>query len=438
MKNKFSFVIILWWMIASVMAGVLLLGFADRESRESVLENRMLQGFPEVSAENIMSGDFSQEFEAWLSDGFFGRDGIINGSERIMNVFSAQTADDEYVLDTTEEEVTDFYEEDVEETEQVSQSDVPELPEEETQEVDFVETTEADKDGYYYFWYRKNNGKLQVHYPVHRSVCRSLADTLNLYRKELPEDGRVYYTIAPLAKNAWYWMKNRDRYCGWYTNIEDGIQKYCDDGVTIVNTPEILEPHMLEKELVYMRTDHHWSPLGAYYVCSEIIGSQGIPVVPYDEYTYQLNTSSDSTPAGKRDILNIMYPLQKLQAYRAYDGVLKKVNFMNYESKSYMAFLEGVVIPWKKFETGFHTGRNCLVIADSFGNVFTPYLTPYYDNVHMCDVRRDAYYSSGAGGWIAWLIDKYEIDDIYFVMSQANDVDSDITCANMRHCLYGN
>ena len=451
-KNRFSFIVILWWVLGAAMLGVLLLCFAQRSERQSVLENRMLKGFPEVSLKSVFSGEFSADFESWLSDGFFGRDGMITRSEGIMNAFSVQTSDDEYVLDTTEDDVVGFYEEDedgsggealpVSDSDTVSAGDAEDESEDEASdlsgtEVDFKLTSEADEKGLYYFWFKKNNGKLEIHYPIGRSLCRSLADTLNLYRSALPDDGHVYYTIAPLCKNARYWVNNRKKFCGWYSNIEDGIQKYCGSGVNVVNTPAILEPHMLEKEYVYMKTDHHWTTLGAYYVFADMIASQGLPVIPYDEFSYKLNESSDTNSHGSHDILNIMYPLSNLKAYRAYSGELKKVDFMNYDSHSYMAYVQGVVQPWKKFDTGMNTGRSCLVIGDSFANAFAPFLTAYYDSVNMCDVRRGAFWSSGAGGNISALIKKYNIHDVYIVMSQANDVDSEVTCMLLRRNLFG-
>ena len=66
MKKKVSFLITLWWVVILAGAGVLLLIVSEKESTVSSAENRYLQGFPEVSAQSLTSGDFMSEFEAFL------------------------------------------------------------------------------------------------------------------------------------------------------------------------------------------------------------------------------------------------------------------------------------------------------------------------------------------------------------------------------------
>lgn len=102
-----------------------------------------------------------------------------------------------------------------------------------------------------------------------------------------------------------------------------------------------------------------------------------------------------------------------------------------------MAYVTGVIKPWTKIETGFSTGRKALVIGDSFANVFTPYLCPHYDEVHMTDVRQGYYYTADTGGWIADLMEYHGIDDVYIVMSYANDAHTETSCVRLEKCLYG-
>ena len=54
--------------------GLVLLYTAPREATLSLTENRMLEAFPSMNGEAVLSGDFSSAFERYLSDHFFLRD----------------------------------------------------------------------------------------------------------------------------------------------------------------------------------------------------------------------------------------------------------------------------------------------------------------------------------------------------------------------------
>ena len=112
----------------------------------------------------------------------------------------------------------------------------------------------------------------------------------------------------------------------------------------------------------------------------------------------------------------------------------EKVDIIDYHSSSYMAYLCGDSTVWTKYVTGFSTGRKALVVGDSFSNAFTPYLMPYYDEVHKVDAR---YYDSEVnGGSIKALIEKYGIDDVYIILSNANGVTSYTSLVQLEEALY--
>ena len=88
MKHKLSFTIALWWIILCAVAGLFLLVATDKDSRPSESENRMLAGFPEVSARSVASGEFMAGFDSFLTDGFFARDGVVSFTGRLLDGFS--------------------------------------------------------------------------------------------------------------------------------------------------------------------------------------------------------------------------------------------------------------------------------------------------------------------------------------------------------------
>jgi len=459
MKSKFSFVLTLFSTMLLLCIGFLLLTFAEKESRPSGNENRMLQGFPELSGENILSGNMSGEFENFLSDGFFARNLLIGVSDNCLGVFSCQTEEDIALLEGGNDELQGLVDgqtgtSDDEQPEGGAVQTAPdndgadsapgdsapaddenydELPEDggELEEVDPDSAAQSENYGFYF---RKANGKLGMVFTTLESNRRKTARALNAYRAELPEDGNVFYMMIPLKRN-YSPIRNDDKYVGWYSNVEDSLREQTVDGVHVLNVPEILEPHLDED--IYFPIDHHWSALGAYYVCEELMRIQGLPMAPYEEYNYK-KVYGHNYNTGVKGWFDIIYPLQKVNTTKVYQKV-KEMDavFVDYSSEFYTAFFNGRILPWTKIETGYSTGRKALVIGDSFANIFTPYLCPYYDEVHMTDVRENHYDQRECGGWIADLIEYHGIDDVYILMSYANAANSPTSYKRLEQCLHG-
>ena len=91
MKNKGSFLTALWWVMGCFCLGVLLLLLAPRQSHPSEQENRMLAGFPELTAQTLVSGEFFSGIEDFLSDGFFARAQVVDATNAVLDIFDHQT-----------------------------------------------------------------------------------------------------------------------------------------------------------------------------------------------------------------------------------------------------------------------------------------------------------------------------------------------------------
>jgi len=207
--------------------------------------------------------------------------------------------------------------------------------------------------------------------------------------------------------------------------MEAALQTQVENNIFIHNVPAILNDHLAAKEKdLYYFTDHHWSGKGAWYALEAVMKARGMPVVGYDEYQYQrkLMGKDDS---GHEDWIEALYPLAPVHGVviREKDKERESV-LMDYRSRNYITYLAGTETPWRRYDTGYGTDRKCLVICDSFGNAFVPYLLPYYDEVHMTDLRNGYFDEQDAGGTFAELVAYHEIDDIYIVLSTSNGINS--------------
>lgn len=448
-EKKLSFVIALWWCIGLAMLGGFLLALAPKESRESDSENRMLAGFPKASASSLLDGTFMSGLEDYLSDGFFNREAVVAASEGLMSVFDMRTSEDVFALDDTEKLLTDlvgvygdeYIEEEPDESSALPRYRALAAATQETSRLKVEPTPTAepkpefDPNVPYTFWLNKTDGGTTQIYDFPNENIQAFADNLNLCRSYLPEDGVLCFAQVPVSSTAFRWTHQRNQFCGWGSNMEEGLSALVDDGVRIYNVLELLAPGMEQREALYFTTDHHWTPRGAYYVYAKMITDLGYPALPYDEYAYE-TARTERAVDGKHDPLEILYPLMptvsKVVTNRTEE---KEIPLMAYARRSYVAFLNSTQHPWRRIITGYHTGRKALVICDSFGNVFAPYLLPHYDEVHMTDPRNGYYSLVAAGGSIGELIGYFGIDDVYVILSTTNGVNSGNGLTYFRYYL---
>ena len=452
MKNKQAFTVAILWIFALAVAGIFLIFTSEKESRISDAENRMLQGFPELSVKTVFNDEFTTQFEAFLSDSFFERDRVIGFTNGLIDSFSMLSKDDEIRIQSEEMEkdlqgVGQFSE--TEESADEGDTTTPEdnepvTREEEEEEEPSEKITVApgeilitDKNSY--LWYEHPDGTVTRQYTYNLSDIATYAQTLRIMQTYLPEDGNILFTQIPLASMAQRWRKQQDTYSGWGSSVEIMLED-CLEGterIHVFSTYDILEPYVCGETPVFYVTDHHWTAEGAYIVATEMLKKLNLPVIPYDEYTYK-PIRSEKAVDGERDTFNVLYPLTPTHSYIVTNrDKLKEIDLMNYDSTTYRAFMNNTRYPWRKIVTGANTGRRCLVVCDSFGNAFTPYLLAYYDEVHMVDFRSDGYSKSEAGGSIGEMMKHHKIDDVYIITSTANGLRTDNSIKYLRKHLEG-
>lgn len=433
MKNKLSFKFAVWWVVLFAVLGVFLLIVSDKNERESDEENRMLAGFPQMTLSSVADASFMDGFENFMSDAFFGRASIKNFTSRVTGVFNALSQDDKM-----EQKAKDLEKQLAEEG----------AADEEFEPIPAEEETESDVDiptgarpmtaSTSYMWLKKLDGSNKNIYSYSASNVNTYAQTLRMMLNYMSSDGQIYFTQTPVADIAHRWTNQTDVYCGWGSTMEDMLESAVSNSrIHIFNVPEILEQPLAKDEYVYYLTDHHWTTYGAYLVAKAILEYQGIPIVPYDEYNYKyLQSARDSE--GNQDTFDVLYPLlptHSLVITRRTVG--EEISLMNYNHNTYRALMNNSRQPWRRITTGVNVGRRALIISDSYGNAFAPYLLPYYDEVHMVDFRKGYYDISKAGGTIGEMMQYYQIDDVYVVISSNNDLRKDNSIIYLRQYLAG-
>ena len=454
MKHKFSFTVTLWWLILCLVAGLFLMLLSDKRGRMSESENRMLAGFPKLSAQTLLSGDFTRGMEDFLTDEFIGREDVIDATERLMGAFSVLSGDERMAAEAADMEARLDAEGGF-----TQQSDAPEAPAERTYETNAspsMGTSEEFDDeeesqvtlppgdipisaDHSYLWLEQADGGKDVIYTYDNDKIKTYSDTLKLMQTYLPEDGVICFTQVPLSQIGNRWVNQPHSFSGWGSSVELVLEKYLEDTdrIYVFSTFDILAPYMTGNTPMFYHTDHHWSAEGAYLVLAEMLKRQNLPVIPYDEYSYKA-IRGHKNDKGQVDTFNALYPLLPGHSYVVTQRTNEKeIDLMNYGVRSYLCFMNGTQLPWRRIVTGADTGRKALVICDSFGNALTPYLLPYYDEVHMCDFRYDSYDVNAVGGTIGEQLQYYGIDDVYIITSTANGLRKDNSIIYLRKFLAG-
>ena len=464
-RRRGSFLAALWWLVGCFCLGVLLLLLAPRQERFSEQENRMLAGFPSFSPQALASGAFFTGVEDYLSDGFFARADVIEAAEASLEMFNRQTeeqrqlqqeaktnallaADADGSLWEQEEEAWD--EAGARETEpaQPAPSAAPSpVPSAAQAAAPSPATTAApsavsspapsaapsptpreivplSEGEAYRLELLVSETEASTVYEYSAANVMTFAKSLNYLKALLPAGGEVHYLQPPVAEVGRRLSVRNSRYIGWRSAMEDALASQVADGVHIYNVPEILNAPLVDKQDIYYYTDHHWTPLGAWYAVEAIMRQRGYPVIPYDAYEYQSRIMRRDQ-VGREDWLNFLYPLAPTHSY-VLTNLTKEteIAFMNYKSTTYTGYINNTRTPWRRFTSGYGSRRRALLISDSFGNVFLPYLLPYYGEVHMTDLRASYFKQSEAGGTFAELLKYHQIDDIYVVLSTSNGVNS--------------
>lgn len=463
------------WMLLLIALGVYFLLFAPRESTYSEAENRTLAGFPAVTAENLFSGKFGTEIESYLLDHFPGRSTVISATNSLQSALSFATHDEYLMIAEGVEDPNESgnYEDDLDNLlaglEQTLPATAPVTqPEETVSEETAPAETQAEttaptgpvedppiekkppasledypsKVGIYT---DRGDGPVMAFGYSKKNVAAATM-VLNKVAGLLPENGKLMFAMSPLSVTVNRYLKAANK-GGIYSDWDDVINGLGADNVYAFDVPEILSDRLAAGEYLYFRTDHHWTPYAAYLTYCEMIQRAGKEPCSFeDDFTHTFEEPFRGTyyrddPAAygrvKPDALELLMPKIPVE-FRQMTGPdeYKVIPFLKMnanKSDRYTVYLGGPGGPWRYIECDNGETENALVLCDSFGMTFMPFLTQNYKQVHYCDPR---YFNKKLlGGTIAELMEKYEIQDVYVILGAIHSFNSSFLVSDLNKTL---
>lgn len=323
-----------------ILAGIILIfTIADLFNKDRVysdMEMRLLAGKPEFDRENVLFGDFTGEYEDYITDQFPGRDKLVGVKTRADILLGKKEVGGVYI----------------------------------------------GEDGYL----------IEQHLP--EEYTAELEDEKLVLLEKLVEKWDAEVMLIPTADNII--SDKMPAYADFYDEASflEKVKAYVGEE-NYIDVYSILKEH--SDEDIYYKTDHHWTTLGAYYGYQAWTEGTSSFKFPYDPE--KMTTVSDDfqgtlhsrvpvvstmdeikiLPATTFREVSVTYDLDKTTASLYEDSYLNGKNQYGYFLDDNHAFI--------KIDTDYHNGRTLFVIKDSYANSFIPLLQPHYETIYVVDLR---------------------------------------------------
>lgn len=422
-------------LLASATLGLFLLLFAPKDGGVSETENRALQAFPEAGVSAVLSGTFMDEFESYLSDAFPARERMIALSDAMMSLFGEADAQEEAKKLFLEEQglAGDEAPETLSsETETPAAAEPASAAQPETAAPADAPAAEARGAA---LWLVRSDGTIKYVEQYSPETVEHVARVVNRYRDALGADGRLFLVNSP-ASDVANDLLDKHRYADWGYDLDEAMQPLLHDGARIYSVPKILEPWRGEGAM-FSTSDLHWYVKTAWRVSNAFLADLGYAPTDFYDYNYYLRdtlrSGSSYTPEQIRsmniDRENLMVPavLSPTRASLVTHLTEKEpADLYDFKHHGYTIYLGGSKGPYRLFETGFHTGRNALIISDSYAFAMAYYLFPFYDSVLQTDLRNTNYRTDLVGASIREYIAEYDVDDIYIITCQWTSINGPV------------
>ncbi len=367
---KYKINIFIFFMIIFSISVLNMLSPKNKEV--SAVENRALAKKPEISLDTILSGKFSVDFENYFADHFLNRESLVASSKFLSSLKGIKRAQEVALVDFKGQNAGG-------------------------------DTADNNKDN----TNTKGNllmlnDKVMEIYKFNQDKSKLYADMVNTVSDKMGSEVKVYSLLAPIQIE---FLKEKK-----YKELSDSqidsisyVKSNLSDKVTAVDAYHPIQEHI--DEYVYFRTDHHWTALGAYYGYTGFAKAAGLTPVPLNNYTKgeapgflgHISTVNPSDTVNNnpdnvifynppvKSSLEVFFYDKETGDKKSYTGAVISKTYIDKPQK-YGVFLGGD-FPLGIIKTNSKSDKKIMVIKDSYGNAFIPFLLPHYSEIYVIDPR---------------------------------------------------
>ncbi len=419
-------------------------------TRYSALEKRDLRHFPAFTLDSLADGSFTAAVSSWYGDTEPYRDTLMELSMQFRHLQGVRTGEGniEYLAGDTPLETQPTAEEDpVEAVEK--QEEKPDTVKA-VKAVDYAageggaeDIAKVSSSGIILVGSGENVRALMGFFGTENGG-EKYADVVNQYGAAFGRNVHVWCMPIPTSTE-FYCPEEAAKFTKRQWPVFNSIFSNLSNGVRPVDIYSVLAEHT--DEPIYLRTDHHWAPLGAYYAAREFARVAGVPFEDLSHYQADTVHRFVGSMYGYTQNAAIKRAPEDFVYYIPTD-VDYTTTYINYEldeefhvvgesrpfqSKYFFSFKDGSGAAYTTFmggdikqtkvETSTRNGRRLLVIKDSFGNAVPGYLFHSFEEIHVADFR---YFTKN----VVDFVDENHITDILF----ANNITN--TCVPYTYSRY--
>lgn len=385
-RKKFMKITIILFIFLLLLIGFIGLLFPLRP-KVSEVEKRELTKFPKPTVETLINGEFFSGISTWYADTFPFREALSSANAKVKKLYGITTEE----LHGEAVQGDDIPEPDAEITSTPIPTATP------TPGPDATIHEEPERAGQIYI---VNNRGFEL-YGFSRAGADGYINMINTVASQLAGVASVYDILVPTSIAVNVDTENQAKIHS--SSQEDTfayIFGHLDSSIKQVPVLETLKKH--NSEYLYFKTDHHWTADGAYYAYQELMNVKGKEAAPLSSYTrqefdgfvgtfYSYSEMSDSLKSNPDTVVaytpscNDMIYVDSKGVEHNWKVIADASDYA--EGSKYFCFIGGDQ-PYSRIDNPNITdGSSCVVIKESYGNAFVPFLVNSYQTVHVVDYR---------------------------------------------------
>ena len=437
---------------ASVLAAMCVLGLMTfLRPTESAVEKRTLTEFPPFTMKSLWDGSFFSGIDTWYADTYPLREQLIDAQQSMENHYGIRTtqivggsgmvadaipvpggdtaAGDAPAPDSGASAATDVPSATPVPTSAPTPVPTPEgtpLPDGTVRQPgEFsgsIYITQNSAFGTYYF----SQGSADDYISTMNQIYQNIGDRVKMYVMNVPLSSAVMLDDAVIADMGASKEEDAIAY------ISAGL----DPGITPISVCPILREH--NAEYIYFRTDHHWTQLGAYYAYQAFCAAKGWSPHTLDQFrtrdfganaylgSYYTSSNKAAALAAHPDTVQAWYPMcvdaddssQRDMYMVQRDGSAFDWRIINdmydYPDSEWYCVFSAADQPFSSMHNpNIHDGSAIMVVKDSYGNAFVPWLVDHYEYVYWVDFR----YTDET---VTHMVDTYGVQEVLFETATFN------------------
>lgn len=397
--KKTDSVKIIIFIVAMALFFVIGLAFFLRPT-VSDTEKRELTKFPDFTIESFLSGEWTSQVGLWFADTYPLREGMIGANQAIEEIYGIKG-----------EQV-------------ISGGDADDIPDKPVSG-DVVFNPTDDGGGEKVQGMYVNGDTAYQLYAFNQQNSDSYVSLINKFASQVEGKAEVYDMIVPLHYQIALSKDTAKKYGA--SDCEEAISYMYSAMSDGINKVDVM-PNMLRHntEYLYYRTDHHWTARGAYYAYEAFCSAKGITPTALNSYrrlqfdgflgTLYSEAKQPAAMKGNPDYVEAFVP-KGINEEKVYDSQGNKIaEYAIVYTKAdkytagnkYLAFIGGDHPLIEIHNPNINDGSSIVVVKESYGNAFVPFLVDSYEHVYVIDYRHWS-------GNLADFVTSKGIDDVLFL-----------------------